>query len=102
LKINIDSEIENLKFKEAIDKVFKELTQANQKIEKEKPWELYKNKKTKELEDLFYNPLTGIVFVILASSQALEPFMPGISHQITQQVSSLEPQILFKKIEIKT
>ncbi len=113
--INIDSEIEHLKFKEAIDKVFKELTKANQKIETEKPWELWKNIAPhspkakqgsllaqnamweKKLEDLFYNSKNGIVSVILASAQALEPFMPTISEKIKKQILELKPKILFNK-----
>jgi methionyl-tRNA synthetase len=109
--INIDREIEELKFKEASEKVFDFLTEANQRIEKEKPWEIFKNientknienikfKKSKEkLEELFYNPKNGIVPVILAAAVSLEPFMPEKSKEILKQLETLKTKILFEKI----
>jgi methionyl-tRNA synthetase len=97
--INIDSEIENLKFKEGVEKVFKKLTEANQKIDEKKPWELFKSGKQKELEDLFYNPLDGIIPIIFASAKALESFLPNISLEIIKQIDNLTPKVLFEKIK---
>lgn len=98
LKIDISSDIENLKFKEAVEKVIKELTYANQKIENAKPWELFENKEISKIKDLFYNPKDGIVPVILAAADALEPIMPNKSKEIKKQLKNLKPNILFEKV----
>lgn len=87
---DIDADIEALRFSEALEKIWDIITQANQKIDHEKPWELAKTDKEK-LSKLIIELLTTLTVV----SQLLYPFMPETSEKIISQLKSKKPEVLF-------
>jgi methionyl-tRNA synthetase len=90
----IAKDIEDLKLKEALDKIWELVVEANQSIDKNKPWELAKSDSVK-LEKF----LQEISDKILLIAENLKPFLPNTSQQIFQQFKDLNPEVLFPKID---
>ncbi len=82
--MNLDKELED---------IIKRVKEANQLIEKTKPWELAKNKVV-EFEKIMRELLTEL-FII---SQKLEPLMPETAEKIKVALETKERIILFKRI----
>jgi len=88
----IDECMENLNFSEALIKIWQIISEANQRIDAEKPWELAKTDQTK-LEKIITNLLDTLVDI----SGLIEPFMPEISAKMTKQLKTSEPEPLFPR-----
>jgi len=71
--------LENYKFNEALNHIWKEIGEANKKINLKKPWELDDEKAKQVLEDLV-EKIQHIGF-------NLQPFMPHTAEQILNQFS---------------
>jgi len=86
--------IEDLKFKEALDKIWELVLEANQNIDKNEPWNLAK-KDPKKLEE-FLNQISDKILTI---AENLKPFLPETSKKIFKQFQDLKPEVLFPKLD---
>lgn len=90
---DINYDIEMLNFSSALEKIWQIVTQANQQIDKEKPWELAKTDLVK-LSKLIIELLENISDI----SALLSPFMPQTSQKIISQLKSKKAEVLFPKL----
>ncbi|AKM82051.1 TPA: methionine--tRNA ligase [Candidatus Berkelbacteria bacterium] len=88
----INRAIEDLKFNEALNLIWKMITEANQEIDMERPWELAKTNPTK-LAEL----LKGLLVNLSEVANLLEPFMPDTSRKMTEQLSTGHFEPLFPR-----
>lgn len=88
----IDNLIENLKFSEALNKIWMIIAKSNQKIDIEKPWDLAKSDIDK-LKVLMNELLATLAEI----ADLVEPFMPETSVRIIEQLKTRELQQLFPK-----
>jgi methionyl-tRNA synthetase len=88
----INKQIENIEFHLALASIWEKVREQNIKIDKEKPWELEKSDPGK-LQKL----ISEILDTISSTAQALEPFTPGISGNIIDQLKSKKTKILFPR-----
>ncbi len=88
----IDQAVEDLRFDRALELIWDIITEANQRIDAEKPWELAKTnpKKLGEVMIQLLEALSQIAY-------ELEPFMPETTWSINEQLKSLKPYILFPR-----
>lgn len=88
----IDQAIEDLKFGKALDLIWEIVTEANKRIDAEKPWVLAKENPQK-LTEVIAQLLTSITQI----AYQLDPFMPETSWSIIEQLKSLKPSPLFPR-----
>ncbi len=83
-KLELPSEytelMDNFEFSKAFDLIWERIQAINKKIDDEKPWELAKNGKKKELEKC----LKELIFDLLKVNHLLKPFLPSVSEQISE------------------
>ena len=91
--VNIGDEIEKMEMNKALEVVWAWVSEANQKIESEKPWELRKSNE-KKFEEVMKSCLQTL-FVIGSS---LRPFMPETAEKIITAIEVRERIILFERI----
>lgn len=99
LKIDIkkiNSLIEELKFKEALEEIWKIVHLANEFIEQEKPWELNKDQSKKERLEYV---LVNLTRAINGINMAISPFLSETSRKIESQLKTLKPEPLFPRID---
>ena len=89
----IDQAIENLEFHKALEWVWGMITEANQKIDNEKPWVLAKENPEK------LNIVIGqLLEAISHIAYLIEPFLPETSWSIIEQLKSMKPYVLFPQV----
>jgi methionyl-tRNA synthetase len=88
----IDQAIENLKFDKALELMWDIITEANQKIDAEKPWELTKTNPKRSTE-----VISQLLLALSQIAYELEPFMPETAWSIVEQLKSLKPYPLFPR-----
>jgi methionyl-tRNA synthetase len=76
----IGSNIENLAFDRALSDIWFLISRADELIEKAKPWDLAKQDKTEEVEQI----LVGLFFTLEAVNRELEPFLPDTHIKLTK------------------
>lgn len=81
---NVNNSIEELKFREALLSIWKEIQKANILIDQKKPWVLVKEEKLGEVKDI----LQELTISIYNISVCLKPFMPEISKKILDIIVS--------------
>ncbi|MBM2821122.1 MAG: metG [Candidatus Berkelbacteria bacterium] len=87
----IDQAIEDLKFDKALELIWDMITESNQKIDLEKPWQLENNpKKLTEIISQLLQTLSQIAFQI-------DPFMPETSWAIIEQLKSRKAYVIFPR-----
>lgn len=89
----VGEHIENYRFDLALNAIWDIIRQGNETIEKEKPWALAKNNKTK-LEEVMQNEYKRLLLV----AYLIRPFMPATSSAMERQLTSCEPEPLFPRI----
>lgn len=94
----INKLIEEYKFNEALEYIWKLISAANTFVEEEKPWELAAIKNMDKLAKV----LTKLKITVLDVSLALEPFLPDTSkaikrHFFKKTIAKIEP--LFPRIQ---
>lgn len=90
--------MDRCKFKEALETIWCFINYCNKLIETSKPWELIKQNKKEELENLIYSLLDGIRNIALF----LSPFMPSFSAEVLSSLGKKtvhEDRIGFGKLE---
>ncbi len=84
--------LEDFRLDLALREIWKIITESNQLIDKEKPWELAKNDK-KKLEFVLQNFHSRLNVI----GCLLEAFLPETRTNIRRQLETLKPQVLFPK-----
>jgi methionyl-tRNA synthetase len=96
-KINnseINKFIENFQFDEALKLIWKDIREANNYIEQNKPWELAKSD-PKKLNEIFEH----LFEMLHATCYMLRIFLPETAEKIESQLKSLKPEPLFPRIK---
>ena len=109
----VEEKMDKLEVGLAIDEIFNVLRASNKYIDETTPWILAKNEEDKDkLETVIYNLLESIRVCALA----LKPYLPDTSAAIISQLNNEngefsfadknnyslnEPEILFKRIDVK-
>ena len=88
----IDLAIENLQFESALNFIWQIITEANQSIALEKPWEL-KEKNPQRLNEV----ITQMLEALSQIAYQIEPFLPETSWSIVDQLKSRKPYLLFPR-----
>jgi len=78
----INEHMENLEFHNALSEIFKYIDLCNKYINDSKPWELAKNKKEKELNNVLFNMAESLRIM----AEMLYPFMPETSLRMHEQL----------------
>lgn len=78
--------MDNFEFSKAFDFVWRKVQDLNKSIDEQKPWELAKQGKTEELQQV----LGGLVSGLLEVASLLAPFLPDVSETITDIISAPE------------
>jgi methionyl-tRNA synthetase len=68
----VRASIFDLRFREALEMVWELVTSLNRAIDERKPWALFKEEKTAELDELLYDLAEGLRVLAML----LHPFMP--------------------------
>lgn len=82
-----DHYLEQIKFKEALDEIWKLIGQANREIDQKKPWVKGQKEKIKILTSLYRQ--------IETIATALKPFLPETSKKIQNQLKTLKIKPIF-------
>jgi len=78
----ITNYMENLEFHNALSEIFKYIDLCNKYINDNKPWELAKNKKEKELNNILFNMTESLRII----AEILYPFTPETSLKMHEQL----------------
>jgi methionyl-tRNA synthetase len=105
LKVKTDNSklnkfIDNFQFDEALKLIWKDVRDANNYIEQNKPWELasakaLKEQNRKKLEEIFEH----LFEMLYAICYMLHIFLPETAEKIQSQLKSLKPDPLFPRIK---
>jgi methionyl-tRNA synthetase len=87
--------MENLEIFKAISEIQKLVKNENKKLEIHQPWQLAKTDKEKCAQ-----VLKSIYFRLIMIAHLLEPFMPNIKDKMLEQLQSLKPEPLFRKVSV--
>lgn len=100
LPAKVGEQIEQLKLREALLQIWLKIQNANEIIDQQKPWVLYKAGKVEEVKNI----LQSLASDLYSLAIALEPFLPNTALKIKQIILApkvskpLEP--LFKRLSI--
>jgi methionyl-tRNA synthetase len=84
--------MEELRFSDALDKIWAIITEANQTIDMEKPWQTIK-----ENPEKFQKFILSMLDALADLASLIEPFMPETSKKIIDQLKSGKPEPLFPR-----
>ena len=90
----INKAIEELRFSDALNMIWAMITEANQRIEMERPWDLAKSNPQK-LEKM----ITALLEDLTEIGKLIEPFMPQTSRKIIDQLETGKASPIFPKKE---
>lgn len=88
----INKAIEELRFSDALNLIWAIITEANQRIDMERPWDLAKSN-TDRLNEL----ISGLLVCISEIADLIEPFMPETARKMIEQLETGQIQPLFPK-----
>jgi len=94
-KIQIDNEINNLDFMEALKKIDDFCMEQNKYIAEHEPWVLAKEGKKQELTDVLATVYNNLILL----PDLLLPFMPETAEKMKKQLETLEPEPLFPRLD---
>lgn len=80
----LGEETGELVFDKALANIWEEIAAADQLIEEKKPWELTKENKQDEIEEV----LTTVLAKIVAVNEAITPFLPETQKKLTELLSA--------------
>ena len=81
---NVNNNIEELKFRDALLDIWKEIQKSNILIDQKKPWVLAKEDKLDEVKDI----LQELIISIYNIAVCLKPFMPEMSKKILDIITA--------------
>jgi len=87
LGVRVRGFIFQLQFRDALEAIWELVTALNQTIEERKPWVLYKEGRSAELDALLYELCEGLRWLAIL----LAPFMPERARAMWQQLGVEEP-----------
>jgi len=82
--IESDAHLENLAFDRALETIWHAISDADELIEKTKPWELAKAGKTEEIK----NTLGQLYEALIAINEAIAPFLPATHDKLTKLLAA--------------
>jgi methionyl-tRNA synthetase len=88
----IDRAMEELRFSDALNLIWKIISEANVRIDAEKPWDLVKTDPEKN-EKLLQNLLDDLSDI----AGLLEPFMPKTTAKMIEQLQTGKPEPIFPR-----
>jgi methionyl-tRNA synthetase len=88
----INKAIEELRFSDALNLIWQIITEANQQIDMERPWDLAKTNE-KQLQSL----IVSLLEVLSQIAGLLNPFMPQTTEKMIKQLKTLEAEPLFPR-----
>ena len=88
----INKAMENLNFSDALNMIWAIITEANQRIDMERPWDLAKTN-TKRLSEL----ISGLLETLTEIGGLIEPFMPETARKIINQLETGKIEPLFPR-----
>lgn len=94
----IDELVEQLKFHEALARIWEEIAWANKYIDETKPWEAAKKNET-----LFKEVISSLAALLHEIAKKLAPFMPETAEQIRSALSQekiVKPAPLFPRLGV--
>ncbi|MBI2252880.1 MAG: methionine--tRNA ligase [Armatimonadetes bacterium] len=94
---NYQEFMENLKFKEALEEIWKLIARANKYIEEKAPWKMYKEKEILKIQEVLYNLAESLKITALL----IFPFMPKSAKNIWEQLGFEEKIEDLKITELK-
>ena len=92
-KENYRKDMEEFRFYEALEGIWKFISFCDEYIEKNKPWELAKSDK-KKLEQV----LSNLLYCISEIADLIAPFLPETSEKIKTQIKTGKSEILFPRL----
>jgi len=92
---NVDAEIENLQFMEALKRIDEIAIEANRYIAEKQPWALAKENKVEELTEVLNRAYSDLALL----AELIEPFMPETSAKMKNQLETLKPEPLFPRLD---
>lgn len=90
----IDSDMENLQFSSALDKIWKNISALNKEVDSRKPWEMAKTD-TEHLKKFLHE----MVWCLRLISSWISPFMPDTAAKMQMHLSVSDPLKEKKKVE---
>ena len=93
-RVNIEKNIENLEFEQALSAIWKTISDQNSFIEENKPWKLAKSDKEK-LSEILSSVHQSISLLV----PLLAPFMPETAEKMKDQLETLKPEPLFPRLD---
>ena len=98
----VEKKMDGLRVADAITEIFNVFKRCNKYIDETMPWALAKEEDKKDrLETVLYNLIESIKTAV----KALEPFMPGTSEKVLEQLGdgkvTEKPEILFQRLDVK-
>jgi methionyl-tRNA synthetase len=96
-KLFVGTELDNLQFMEALKKIDEYAAELNQFIAEKQPWTLAKEGKNDEVTEVLNEAYTKL----FPLASALAPFMPETAEKMNRQLETLEPSVLFPRLETK-
>jgi methionyl-tRNA synthetase len=79
----------------ALKKIDNYCVELNKFIAEKQPWTLAKEGKNEELTDVLVYVYNGLLIL----PDLLQPFIPETSARMGQQLETLQPEVLFPRIE---
>ncbi|MFH1353821.1 MAG: methionine--tRNA ligase [bacterium] len=84
---SVNTHIENLAFDKALEIIWQAISDADELIEKTKPWELAK-RAGKEAREELNKVLTELYATLVAINEALAPFLPDTHQKLTRLLAA--------------
>ena len=93
---NYHNALNNFKFNDALASIWDLISFCDEYIEKEKPWEFFKNQKLKIKSQKI---ISDLFLALKEIARILQPFLPETAGQIFKKIKTKETQPLFPRIK---
>ncbi|MEI8143132.1 MAG: methionine--tRNA ligase [Candidatus Berkelbacteria bacterium] len=94
-QLPIGPDLDNLDFMGAIRKIDKFAEETNQFIAEKQPWTLTKEGKKSEVEAVLLAAYDNLTII----AETIAPFTPETAEKMKKQLETLEPQVLFPRLD---
>ena len=96
---NYRKALDQIKFHEALESIWQLISFCDEYIEKNKPWQLIKEQKTKGKEQKLKEILSDLLVSLEEIASLLEPFLPETSQKIVNQLQkNKKTEVLFPRL----
>ncbi len=91
--------LEEFKFNEALIVIWELISWCDGYIDREQPWKLLANRKSQIASRRLNEVLGNLLFAISEIAKLLQPFLPGTSEKILEQLKTLKSESLFPRLK---